>query len=111
MGTLNFNVRRGETLDRTCIWWKARNVTARDLTGYALRLQIRSAPGGTLYADLSIGSGITMVNAAAGVFRIIAATAAWTFDQAVFDLKATDPGSLFSYPIDGQIFVVNPVTP
>lgn len=113
MGSINFTGRRGETFDRTFTWWTVRDVTPRDLTGYALRMQIRSAAGGILYTDLSIGSGITLVTAASGIFRVViaaAVTAAWTFDEAKFDLKATDAGGLVSYPIEGSFFVVDPVT-
>lgn len=75
MGSINFSVRRGETFDRTFTWWTVRDVTARDLTGYALRWQIRSGPGGTTYADLQIGTGITLVDADSGVFRVVIAAA------------------------------------
>lgn len=113
MGTLNFSVKRGETFDRTFTWWTTRDVTARDLTGYAFKLQIRTEPGVAAVAELELGSGITLVDADAGVFRVVISaedTAAWTFDQARYDLRATDAGSLVSYPLEGHIFATDPVT-
>lgn len=115
MGRLNLTLYRGQTLDLTLTWWTERNVTPRDLTGYGFAFQVRSAPGGATLLDLATGgSGITLVDAPNGIFRIVAsaaATAAIAFTgNARFDLRATDPGGLVSYPWDGLITIKDPVT-
>lgn len=115
MGRLSLSLYRGQTLDLTLTWWTVRDVTARDLTGYAFRFQVRSAPGGAILLDLATGgSGITLVDAANGVFRIVgsaATTAAIGFTgNARFDLRATDAGGLVSYPWEGTMTIKDPVT-
>ena len=114
MGVYNFAVKRGETFDRTLIWWTVLNVTARDITGYSFALQVRDKPGGTLLLSLATGSGITIVNGPAGQFRMVAAaatTAALTFFKAPYDLKATAPSGTVSYPLEGYFITDVPVTP
>lgn len=115
MGRLNLTLYRGQTLDLTLTWWLVRDVTPRDLTGYAFRFQARQAPGAAVLLDLATGgSGITLLDAPNGIFRIVAsaaATAAIAYTgNARFDLRATDPGGLVSYPWEGQLAIKDPVT-
>ena len=113
MGILHLNVKRGATLDRTFTWWNVLNTTPRNLSGYTFALQARETPSGPAVVDLSMGSGITLVDAPNGVFRVVVAaavTAAWSWDEALYDLRATDAGGAVSYPVTGRIYVTSPVT-
>lgn len=61
-----------------------------DLSGYTARLQVRSAPGGTLYADLTSAGGQITINGAQGrIDAVVPAvtTAAWTFEKAEYELQ------------------------
>lgn len=114
MGRLNLVLHRGETLDRTCTWWTERDAIPRDLTGYTMRFQVRTAPGGAILLDLTTGDGITLTDAANGEFRLAAdadTTAAIGYTgKAKFDLKVTDAGGAVSYPWEGDITIKDPVT-
>lgn len=115
MGQFDFRVPRGATFDRTLTWWVTQGTTPRDITGYTFRLQVRDKPGGVVYLDKSSpSSGITLVDAPNGKFRIVvtaAETAALTFYKGVYDLKATDAGGAISYPLEGGFQLIDPVTP
>ena len=115
MGDFHFSVTAGETFARAMQWWTVENITARDLTGYAMEMQVRDKPGGTIYATLSTANGkISIYDAAAGKFRATltaAETAALTAGTYRYDLKVTDTGSSVSYPMRGSFIVRAPVTP
>lgn len=64
-----------------------------DLSGFTARLQVRSGPGGTLYADLTTAGGQITIDGALG--RVDATvddtiTAAWTFEKAEYELQIYD---------------------
>lgn len=104
---------RGATLDRTLTWWLVQGVTPRDLTGYTMRLQVRTNPSQPPIIDVATGSGITLAPAS-GIFRIVvsaAATTLLTSGTYSYDLKVTDAGGTVSYPLGGPFMVSDPVTP
>jgi hypothetical protein len=92
------------------------NGTPLDLTGYSAHMQIRSQPGGTVYADLSNASGgITLGGTAGTVYLRLtnaqtAALPAAPGAAPVYDLKLTDPNGLVSFVLDGSITVRAQVT-
>lgn len=115
MSDFSFSLTKGETFARAMTWWLVENVTARDLSGYAMQMQVRDAPGGTLYADLSTANGkISIFDAANGKFRVTLTateTAALTAGTYRYDLKVTDAGGAVSYPMRGSLYVRDRVTP
>jgi len=67
----------------------------KNLTGFAGRMQIRSAPGGTLLANLTTEITIpSPVNGQIVVNIPAATTAAYTWSQGVYDLEAFHSGTL-----------------
>lgn len=115
MSDFNFAVTKGETFARAMTWWLVENVTPRDLSGYAMQLQVRDRSGGTLYADLTTANGkISIYDAPNGKFRATLTateTGALTAGTYRYDLKVTDGGSSVSYPMRGTFIVRAPVTP
>lgn len=73
---------------------------AADLTGWTLEMQIRTAPGaaGSPLVDLTIGSGITMVNITLGQFELVITEAAL---QALPAATPPAPCTTFAYDLRG----------
>lgn len=65
------------------------NGAAEDVTSHTFFMQIRDKPGGHIYADLSVGSGITITDGPAGEIAInltAAQTALLHTSKAEYDL-------------------------
>jgi hypothetical protein len=110
--TLPINIHQGETWSRTIVV-KDDNDAAKILTGYTGKMQIRNNPGGTLYKELSIGSGMTITGASGEVkYDLTAAeTAALNFRTAVYDTYITpDAGVNKTYLLKGDVIVEARVT-
>lgn len=66
----------------------------KNLTGFAGRMMIKSAPGGTLHASLSSEITIpTPVNGQVVINIPAATTAAYTWQQGVYDLEVFNSGT------------------
>lgn len=87
--------------------------TPIDLTGYAVRMQVReSITSPTPLLSLTVGSGIT-VDAAEGEIRLAVAddvTAAWTWRYGVYDLEIESPGGDTTRLLRGEVEVSAEVT-
>lgn len=95
-GRYTFVHDQGATLDRT-LTYKTSAGAPIDITGWTARMQIRSRPGGALYATLaSTGEvdGTITLGGVAGTIRLLVAagvTSGWTFRSAYYDLELTNP--------------------
>jgi len=67
-GNYSFTIEQGATTDFE-VQWSDANGTAMNLTGYVAKMEIRSAPGGTLYTQLS--SSLSAVPAKASGSKLI----------------------------------------
>lgn len=94
----DFTVEQGTTFRRKITWYTDEaQVTARDLTGYSARMQVRSTISDTstiLSLTSAAGGGITL-GGTAGTIDIVmtdAQTAAFAFTTAVYDLELVTGG-------------------
>lgn len=102
---VNIKHKRGDTL----IWGAD---CASDLTGYAIKMQIRKANVATPLADLSIGAGIEITDIATGKYTIRVeanATKDWPVGQAQFDIQYT-VGAVVASTETGAINVIADIT-
>ena len=102
---VNIKHKRGDTL----IWAAD---CASDLTGYAIKMQIRKANIAAPLADLSIGAGIVIADVATGKYTIRVeanVTKDWPVGQAQFDVQYT-VGTVVASTETGTVNVVADIT-
>jgi hypothetical protein len=107
-GTYTFCIRPGTDWTQTLTWTSGG--TPVDLTGWSAHMQIRSDPGGELYADISTAAGGITLGGDAGTITLTianAVTGAWTWDNAYYDLLMTDTSGNISCLLSGQV-IANP---
>ena len=88
------------------------NCAVIDTTGWDAVLQMRDKANGKIYADLSIGSGITNTTAQ-GLFEFAltnSETVGFDVDKVVYDLYLTDDSSVVTCAFEGDIPVHRRVT-
>lgn len=95
-GKLNLKIEQGATFRRLLQWKAGEPAAPVDLTGYQVRMQVRSElTAATVLLELSTANGgVVITDAAQGKFelRIKAAdTSALTFDSGVYDLELVAP--------------------
>ncbi len=88
----------------------APNGSPLNLTGYTIKLQIRNTYTSTAVKSLEIGSGITVTNAAGGVFRIDAFVVDFAAGTYVYDIQLTSSGGVVKTYIAGEMVILNDVT-
>ena len=101
---------KGDTYD-TVQFRLSINDVAEDLTNYAIRCMFReNTKQGILVKDISIGSGITLVDAVNGLFNIDAF--AMTFDAGgyFYDIEFTDGNGRIKTYLKGQLTVIQDIT-
>jgi hypothetical protein len=87
-----------------------RNGSPIDLTGASIAIQFRAAAKtGTLGKSISVGSGITITDAAAGIFTIAAFTVTMAVDRYFYDVEVTISGVIETY-FEGVMNVLQGVT-
>ncbi len=82
-----------------------------DLAGYEARMQVRDGYGGTLIADLSIGSGLSFPGL--GIVRIeisASETEAMAVGSYRYDLEIESPGGVVDQLIYGAFQVKDSIT-
>ena len=86
--------------------------TGADPTGWTAHLQIRDQPGGLVFADLAVGTGITLGNSGDQNLhvRLTAAQIAEFPLQAVWDVIATPVGLDPIRLAEGTVYVSPQVT-
>lgn len=110
-GSWDFAVVQGATFDQTLTW--KYNGSPVDLTGWSAHMQIRSAPGGQLYSDLTDTGGEISLGGTAGTIRLVlaaAVTAAFTWDSGYYDLMLTSPAGAVTYLLAGSFTVQAAIT-
>ena len=120
-GNYSFTIEQGTTFTRV-FKYKDENGAPVDLTGYDVRMQIRSSYDSAVLASLTSGSGDFVVSvppdAAEGVTDknqiklTISAnnTAAYTFDQALYDIELESETGVVTRLLQGKIKLSREVT-
>ena len=120
-GNYSFTIEQGTTFERV-FKYKDENGAPVDLTGYDVRMQIRSSYDSAVLASLTSGSGDFVVSvppdAAEGVTDknqiklTISAnnTAAYTFDQALYDIELESGTGVVTRLLQGKIKLSREVT-
>lgn len=111
-GIVALTIDQGADLDRLLTWTDS-DGTPIDLTGWAARMEIRSKPGGSLYAAFDTDDGSIVLGDAAGTIRITASaatTSAWTWARGVYDLELTDGAGKVTRLIQGSVTLTPEVT-
>tara|TARA_R110002050_G_scaffold249951_3_gene387856 strand:- start:3239 stop:3613 length:375 start_codon:yes stop_codon:yes gene_type:complete len=120
-GNYSFTIEQGTTFERV-FKYKDENGAPVDLTGYDVRMQIRSTYGSDILANLTSGSGDFVISvppdAADGVtdknqikLTISAThTAAYTFDQALYDIELESGTGVVTRLLQGKIKLSREVT-
>ena len=120
-GNYSFTIEQGTTFERI-FKYKDENGSPVDLTGYDVRMQIRSSYDSAVLASLTSGSGDFVVSvppdAAEGVTDknqiklTISAnnTAAYTFDQALYDIELESGTGVVTRLLQGKIKLSREVT-
>tara|TARA_R110000782_G_scaffold168479_1_gene260523 strand:+ start:58 stop:432 length:375 start_codon:yes stop_codon:yes gene_type:complete len=120
-GNYSFTIEQGTTFTRV-FKYKDENGAPVDLTGYDVRMQIRSSYDSAVLASLTSGSGDFVVSvppdAAEGVTDknqiklTISAnnTAAYTFDQALYDIELESGTGVVTRLLQGKIKLSREVT-
>jgi len=102
-GRHSFSVDPGADLDKTFTYYKGGVLF--NFTGYTALMEIRSAPGGTVYATLSTANGRIVLGGVAGTLRLIVdstITDTWTWGgRAYYDIFLD--GATEFYLVEGRI--------
>ena len=87
------------------------NGLAEDLTNYSIRCMFRSEnKKGTVVRDISIGSGITLVDAVNGVFLMDQYNIDFDADMYFYDIEMTAPNGDVNTYVCGKIKVIQDTT-
>ena len=82
---------RGDTFDAITFTLKEDGV-AVDLTGATIKMNFRrDSPTGNIQQSMTIGSGLTVVNAVGGVFRLDSFINDWDVGRYFYDTELTFP--------------------
>lgn len=105
---------RGDTFAFTVIWQDDAG-NPIDLTGHTVRFQVRSKPGvGVAFVDLSVGTGITLVELDGEIIVNVDSTNTGTncdtLRKAAYDLEVTSPGGTVTTLIYGDIDFITDVS-
>lgn len=82
-----------------------------NITNSAIKIQFRkSSNTGNLVKEINIGSGITVVNAVGGVFRINSFLLNWDSGIHYYDVQITFPNNVVKTYIKGEILIIQDTT-
>lgn len=82
----------------------------KNLTGFLIKMQIKTAPFGAVVKDLSIDNGITIVDAVNGILRIDSFVNPITAGYYIYDMQFTNPNGVVQSYLKGQFTVIQDVT-
>ena len=112
-GTLHLTIEQGATFDPV-LTWGDENGLPIDLTGYSARMQIRETVDAVAaLPDATTVNGQIILGGAAGTvtFAIPATiTAAFTFEEAVYDLEVESAGGHVTRLVEGSVYLSPEVT-
>ena len=108
---LNFSTKRGDTFDEVLFELKKDNV-AINLTGATIRMQLRKAPGGPVFLNLtSVSSaGLTITDATAGKFKINTTIINLEANVYLYDIEITFSSGEVRTWVSGQFTILNDIT-
>jgi hypothetical protein len=88
------------------------NTVALNLTGCTLRMQLRKEYGGIVYLSLTsvASAGITITNAASGLFRINKQIINIDANNYIYDIELIKADGTVKTYISGNFYVTNDVT-
>ena len=113
IGTYNIgDHKKGDTFDGVRFTLtKSSDSSPIDLTGASIACKFRKqTKTGTVVADLSIGSGITVVDAVNGIFDIDAFDIDWSPLRYYYDVEITFASGVIKTYIEGTLTVIQDVT-
>jgi len=100
---------KGDTLN-SITFTMLDGVTPINLTGYDIKIMFKKYPTNVASKTIEIGSGITIVNAAAGQFRIDEFNVTLSVGEYFYDIQFTDPSDEIKTYIAGTFNVLQDVT-
>lgn len=108
---LNFSTKRGDTFDEVLFELKKNNV-AINLTGATIHMQLRKAPGGPVFLNLtSVSSaGLTITDATAGKFKINTTIINLEANVYLYDIEITFSSGEVRTWVSGQFTILNDIT-
>lgn len=110
-GTYDFTIRPGTDWSQTLTWTSGGNPV--DLTGWAAHMQIRSGPGGPVFADISTTAGGITLGGTAGTITLAithTVTSQWGWGSAYYDLLMTSDTGLVSCLLSGRVLAEPGIT-
>jgi len=110
----DFVIKEGSNFSRLIQWMQDDGTTPVNITGYTARMKIRNfkGDGGSALAEWDTDTEITIVNGSLGLIRIAvtaAATAALSFNRAVYDLELVDGDDVYCI-MEGNVTLNKEVT-
>ncbi len=100
------SILRNDTLDKIRFTLTV-NDSPQDLTGIAIKCQFRKS--NNLFKTLEIGTGITVITAASGIFEIDAFIVDFPIGSYNYDIQFTESGVVKTY-IKGALTVTQDIT-
>lgn len=110
-GAYNVTAEQCATWQEVWTWTDATGAPV-DLTGYTARMDVRTAPGGSLVASIIQGSGIVLGGAAGTITPTLsaAATGAMRAGTYAYDILLTSPAGFVTRLLAGSFTVLPCVT-
>lgn len=120
-GNYSFTIEQGTTFERI-FKYKDEDGNPLDLSGYDIRMQIRSSFDSAILANLTSGSGDFVISVPADAAEGVTAknqikltisashTAAYTFDQARYDIELESTAGVVTRLLQGKIKLSREVT-
>jgi hypothetical protein len=117
-GNYNITIEQGSDLNIPIIMRES-DGSPIDLTDYTAHMQIRSAPGGTIYDELTTANSRITIEDFSYLgtthWRIIlhfpnATSSAYSFTNGVYDLEIEDDSSVITRLIEGKVTISPEVT-
>ena len=110
---IDLSIEKGETYRKT-FYWKNQNKSAKDLTGYTARMQIRkSNQSASFLQELTTGNGGITITPAEGKIELLISdtdTSALEGTYAVYDLELIDGGGEVKKFARGSVAMTDEVT-
>jgi hypothetical protein len=99
----------GDTFQERILTIK-RNNSPIDLTGVLIKMQIKTEANGKIIKDLSIGNGITIIDALNGKFKIDSFLSPSQSRQYVYDIQITYTSGVVRTYLKGVIPIIQDIS-
>jgi hypothetical protein len=100
------NVIKGDTFDGVSFTLSDLDDVAIDLTGATIKIDFKNK-GNAVMKTISIGSGITVNNATAGIFQIDSFLVILTTGSLEYDIEITFPSGMVKTYVTGTFNIIN----